>query len=285
MNRKSAVFILMFFIVTALAISAPAEQTPRRYLFRDGFNLSGVDGKVTLVNSNCQNGTGKPDRWLFELGSDVSDDRGAVKAGTSIELLPSATLEKLLADTKNGSDADCRLWGIATKYKSKNFIFPIYFLPLGKVEETQTEPKQQQQQEISQENVTVNDPNDALAIPDEIAKKLSAASVRTQRRISNKQLKKTLELKQDFILADRTGFIFESSQESQFVLDALGRNIGQFSFELLACETLERAERKQSTELEQVRFKTAGIVTQYKGRHYLLLQRARQAYSHGNFKN
>ena len=109
--------------------------------------------------------------------------------------------------------------------------------------------------------------------------------VRTQRRISTEQLKKTLELKQDFILADRTGFILESSQESQLVLDALGRNIGQLSFELLACETLERAERKQSAELEQVRFKTAGIVTQYKGRHYLLLQRARRAYSHGNFKN
>lgn len=284
MGKNSAALVLMFFIGAVFAVSASGAQTPRRDLLRDGFSLAGVDGKLIIADSNEQSegsdaGARKPDRWFFELASDVSDDRGTVKAGSNIELLASAMLEKMIADMKARSVANYRLWGIVTKYKGKNFIFPTYFLALGKIE--RTKPQQPQQQE----NIAVNEPNDVLTIPDEIAKRLARRSVITQRRISAEQLRKGLELKQDFILADRTGFILESNQEARFVLDALGRNIQQVSFRLLACETLERAQQKQSAELEQVRFKTAGIVTQYKGRHYLLLQRARRAYSHGNFKN
>ncbi len=68
-----------------------------------------------------------------------------------------------------------------------------------------------------------------------------------------------------------------------FRLDALGRNVQQLSLRLLPCEVLELAELKRSAELEPVRFKIAGILTRYEGQDYLLLQKATQTYSHGNF--
>jgi hypothetical protein len=92
-----------------------------------------------------------------------------------------------------------------------------------------------------------------------------------------------LELKQDSILADRTGFIRDSGGGLVFAFDALGRNIGTIQLQLLPCEILERAQRRQVVEADAVRFKVAGIVTEYKGQYYLLLQRAIRVYSYGNF--
>jgi hypothetical protein len=69
-----------------------------------------------------------------------------------------------------------------------------------------------------------------------------------------------------------------------FVLDGLGRNIQQqIRLQLLPCLALEQAEHEQAAQPERLRFKIAGIVTQYKGQHYLLLQRATIAYNYGNF--
>ena len=264
MGRSSAILVLMLFISLALVASAFGAEAARRHLFRDGFSLAGVDGKLVTQDSN--------DKCFFEFDSNVSDDKSTIKAGSNIELLPSAALEKMIADVKERSSASYRLWGRVTKYKGRNFIFPIYFLPLSKIEHPQ--PKQSQQQE----RPAINEPNDALTIPEEIVKRLTARKI-----IRTEQLKKGLELKQDCILADRTGFIRESGREVRFVLDALGRNIQQVSFRLLACGALEQAQRKQSAELERLRFKVAGIVTKYKGQNHLLLQRARRVYSHGNF--
>jgi hypothetical protein len=46
---------------------------------------------------------------------------------------------------------------------------------------------------------------------------------------------------------------------------------------------LELAEQRQSAVPEPVRFKIAGIVTKYKGKNYLLLQKVTRVYSHQNF--
>ena len=137
-------------------------------------------------------------------------------------------------------------------------------------------PQKSQQQET---RPTINEPNDVLAIPKEIIEKL-----KPRRIVRTAQLRKGLELKQDFILADRTGFIAKQGDSGLvFVFDALGRNVRQASFGLLPCQALERAQRTQSVETEPLRFKIAGILTEYRGDYYLLLQRAIQVYSHENF--
>ena len=258
-GKRLAISILVFFISHTVFSAGMAPKS----LLRDNFVLTGVDGKLTIANSN--------EGWFFEFDSDVSDDRGRTYAGASLELLPSTALEKMTDDANNRSDAGYRLWARVTKYKGRNFIFPIYFLPLGKTKELST--SQQQETEL-----TINEPNDALAIPKEIIEKLKPRKI-----VRTVQLRKGLELKTDSILANRTGFIRNSGHEVSFVLDALGRNVRQISFPLLPCEMLERAQRTQSAEAEPARFKVAGILTQYKGKHYLLLERATQVYSHQNF--
>ena len=69
----------------------------------------------------------------------------------------------------------------------------------------------------------------------------------------------------------------------KFVPDALGRNVQKLSLHLLPCAALELTELKKAAEPETVRFKIAGIMTKYKGDNYLLLERAKRTYSHGNF--
>jgi len=46
---------------------------------------------------------------------------------------------------------------------------------------------------------------------------------------------------------------------------------------------LELTELKEAADPEKVRFKIAGIMTKYKGENYLLLEKATQTYSYGNF--
>ncbi|MCK5473343.1 MAG: hypothetical protein KAI59_04875 [Planctomycetes bacterium] len=256
MNKKIAVFVLLFFLsATALA---------RTTALRDGFVLSGVDGKLTIADSN--------DKYFFQFEEDINDDRVVIKSGVEVELLESSALEKIIADANSRATKNYRLWGKITTYRDKNFIFPIYFLPISEPEAVD-DPNSTQS-----DKVAVNESNDILEIPEEIVAKL------TQRKIIQvEELEEGLELKQDSMLVDRTGFICETDGEMRFVLDALGRNLSEISFPLLKGEILDLTEQQQLVWPDRLKFKAAGIVTKYKGQHYLLLQRATRSYSHGNF--
>lgn len=297
MSKRLVISILAF--LSCVASASAARQTP----LRDGFGLAGVDGKLTSADG----------KWLFEFDSDVSDDTGRIRTGSIIELLPSTALEKMTADAQKRSDASpirskspeatavptvqssngasYRLWGNVTKYRGSNFIFPIYFLPISTADATlrssatlrstsdQIKPEESPTSQQQKAKITINEPNDVLAMPEEIIGKL-----RTRRILRHEQLKKGLKLKQDSILADRTALLARQADgEPELILDALGWNIQQVSFRVLPCEVLERAQYVQSLEADPVRFKIAGILTQYKGEYYLLLQKATRAYSHGNF--
>jgi hypothetical protein len=254
MSKKTAILIFALLSCATLCTGDP---------LREGFGLNGIDGK--LINSD--------DKWLFEFDSTVSDEIGRVRAGEAVELLPSMALEKIIADVEKRSEKNYRLWGNVTKYKGSNFIFPIYFLAVSPAEEP-AEAKASSETEIA-----INEPNDTLAIPEEIVKKL-----KSRRVLRQEEMKEGMQLKQDYVLTDRTAFLDKGPDgKPVVVLDAIGRNIPTISFRLLPCEVLERAQSEQSIEADPVRFKIAGILTQYKGTYYLLLQKATRAYSHGNF--
>jgi hypothetical protein len=312
MGKRLAISVLAFFIsVSAFGADPVRSKSPetdviapvwtskeagmaRKTLLRDGFVLPGIDGKLTSTDTNdvwFQDSNEVCRRWFFELYSDISDDKAVVKAGTSLELLPSSTLEKITADIEKHSAATYKLWGRVTKYKGRNFIFPIYFLPISETKKSQ--PSSQATREKA--GPTINDPNDALTIPKEILDKL-----KTRKILRPEQLKKGFELTQDSILAGRTGFISSCvmrdayrvkgktqyairNTQCEFVFDALGRNVQQISLRLLPCQSLESAEQRQSAEADRLRFKIAGILTKYKGNHFLLLERTTRIYSHGNF--
>ena len=112
--------------------------------------------------------------------------------------------------------------------------------------------------------------------------------------------KKTARLKQDIVVVGRTGFIVKKSAGEfdirddmagkcgLFVFDGLGRNMVLEKgavFSLLPCSVLERAQLNQKVEPEQLRLEITGIVTEYQGRRYLLLQAVKRLYSYGNFEN
>jgi hypothetical protein len=265
MNGK--VLILSFTISAMLHVAANAA-TEDAGLLRDGFIISGVGGKVEHEKAT--------DQWFFVFSGDVSDDKGRVGAGTKLEMLPCATLEKIEANVDKHASNNYRLWARVTRYGGKNYIYAIYVLPV-----TETEPTTGGQNT----KVSINEPNDPLALPDEVVAKL-----KTKKIVHFEELEKGVELKEDSILADRIGFIVGAKEGdstslitggSVFTLDAFGRSRGNFSLELLPCEVLERATGK--SQMEPARLRVAGIVTRYKGKYYLLLQRVVRVYSHGNF--
>jgi hypothetical protein len=294
MNRTSILFILVFFIIVIPAVSGyGAEKVRETPLLRDGFVMMGVDGNLIGPDSN--------DVWFFELTTDVNDYRTVIKAGTRLELLPSSALEKMTTEKKLRTTAAYRLWNSrVTKYKGRNFIFPNFFLPLGKVK------KPQQKQDSSTDAATepepgrelaVDDPNDVLSMPQEIIEKLRARREKTadtqqlipdSNEISTEEgkLPVTQRYRQssDSVFVDRTALLVELEEgHLTFVPDALGRNVQKLSLHLLPCAALELTELKQAAKPEPLRFKIAGIITKYKGNNYLLLEKATRTYSHGNF--
>jgi hypothetical protein len=305
MGKKSEIFTLLFFVVAVPVTLGFGAEDPNDNLLWDGFVLTGVNGKLmpaVLPDESEKAGDGnksfgrKPklnsseSGWFFELGTDVNDLRAKAPAGTTLELLPSSTLEKLIADAKGRSENTYKLFGWVTKYKGTNFIYPNYFLPVSTISNKQSQADRKREQdrrktiEKDAEQPSANEPNDLLTMPKEIMERLSPSRTvrpRTQ-RLTQDAGKKMLQ--RDFILADRSAFLVKQNDgRLAFVLDAFGRNVRHVSFRLLPCEALEMTELVQSVIPVPVRFKIAGIVTEYKGEKYLLLQKAARVYSHGNF--
>ncbi len=289
MFKNSITATLAALLIAAAAGTTPAHGAQRPTPLPDGFGLMGVDGKLA--------GKDGTDKWFFEFDADVSNQLGQINAGTRLEVLPSSALEKMIANLQQHPDvspvrskspevaaeptvqtsngASYRLWGKVTKYGRTNYIFADYFLPISEVTKPKPATTQESQQAVE---ITINEPNDELAMPEEIIARLQSRKI-----IRVEQLGKGLELKQDSILADRTGFIRRSGRKFVFSFDALGRNIETIQLQLLPCKVFEWAHGRRMVETEPMRFKVAGIVTKYKGQYYLLLQRAIKVHSYGNF--
>jgi len=262
-NKKLAILAL----AAMFAVAAQGDKSKNTKLLPEGFVLPGSDGKL-VSDSN----SGK---WFFELDAEVRDNLGSFAgAGAKLELLPSASLEKMLADAKGRAVGSYRLWGRITKCWDKNFVFPIYFLPMSKVQPAGGVQPQQQSTEA-----VINEPNDLLTIPEEVVAKLSSRKI-----VGFQEVTKGLELKTDSILADRTAVLTKQPDGSYiFAFDALGLKVERDSIKLLPCGALEEAQHRQAFSPETLRFRISGIVTRFKGESYLLLQRATPAYGHGNF--
>lgn len=283
MSKMPTLLILGFFIGVVTTVSGfGAEIIRETSLLRDGFVMNGVDGNLVGPDSN--------DVWFLELTSDVNDYRTVVKAGTKLELLPSSALERMSADRKTRTTSAYRLWnGRVTKYKGRNYIFPNFFLPISKAKkppqekdgptDTTTEPEPGR-------DLAIDDANDVLAMPPEVIEKLilkrSASNIRSSAKSTEHSTQHTAR-STSLVLVGRTGFLVNQDDDRLvFVPDALGRNVQNLSLNLLPCAALELTELKQAAEPDRVRFKIAGIITKYKGKNYLLLEKAIRTYSHGN---
>jgi hypothetical protein len=269
MREKPRIKTMRF--ISALIISSgillPEAFAASEQLLHDDYVIAGVDGRLVEVG---------PDKWVFEFESGIgAGATGEAKAGQMLEMLKSATLEKMAADAKERSDARYRLWGKVTKFEGKNYVFAAYFLGLRKVDRPAGEPARSAGDKTRQ---SINDPNDILNIPEEIVAKLQTSEV-----LPGQETPAGLQLKQDTIFANRAGRVVEKEGRYIFEPDGLGRGVEKFTIELLSCQALEQALQQERGGPNPVRFNVAGILTKYKDGQYLLLQKATRIYSYGNF--
>ena len=214
--------------------------------------------------------------WLCEIEEPITDGKTTLEKGTTINTLPSNTLEKMISTADTNKPANFYIWATITKYKDKNYIFPAYFIPLTVENPNITAfketlaPKEMPREKLWKESVE---------IPEDVKKMLNPEKV-----VNLAQLKKAITAKKDFLLISRTGFIKKTKQGSFiFSLDAIGQNIQDMDFEILPNQILENIESKNSNFPSPKRYDISGLITNFNNTHYLLLQNASIAYSQGNF--
>ncbi|MBN2588407.1 MAG: hypothetical protein JXA96_00975 [Sedimentisphaerales bacterium] len=285
--------LVILFVVSFVSLSY--AKTSKQTLLRDGIALKVAVGKLIASDSN-------DDTWFLELGSPITDNGIVINAGQKIELLPSSSLEMMIDNAKTHLPATYQLWNVKiTKYKGKNYIFPSVFFPVHPLSEKQTSEKsdnvETSSEEMNKQNSDPVDPNEILSLPTEILEQfIQAGNVmnETGRRIPDtnfvtiddfqQELERKRQLNPDIVLLDENAILVrDENSEIKFTLDTFGRNVDMTSLHLLPCEALEVTELKQSSSPESLRFKISGIVTKYKGNNYLLLYKATQIYSYGNF--
>jgi hypothetical protein len=262
-NKLTILTSALFIAACQSALCDTALKYKPRPL-QDGFVIAGSDGELSKGSEDNE--------WFVKFDKTIVDDKGQIRAGELIQLLPASTLEKI-ASTKTTRPFSVRLWGRVTRYGDKNLIFPTYFVPLAELRPQSSQPSKPAEPNI-------NEPGDAIILPDDVLQKL-----RARRTVKLAQLRIGLESKEDEILTERIGFILkpENSSYCIFKLDALGRNLEDISFLLLPCEALQNAIITQPYGIARYRYKITGILTKYGGREYLLPQRVTKVFSHDNF--
>jgi hypothetical protein len=243
-------------------------------LVSEGFMLSGIEGAVFFDNTK-QN-------WYFELSSDVNDSFSRINAGTKLQLLCSAALEKLCFDVNERAEPNYKIWGRITKYNGQNFIYPSFSFPLGKIDPSESEVVSEQTNNVKEkpeQQVGVNESEDAIVIPENVLEKLSSRKI-----VRTETVREQIDVQLDTIISGRRAVLEKTSDEDfVFVLESIGRNISNVSLKVLPSQALELAEQIQASVSEMVHFKISGLLTKYKGEQYLLLQKASRVYSYQNF--
>lgn len=276
--RIISVLIAIALLSTTTAAKTGSEKTPHHdvklvhsdKLLPDDYVFAGVDGKLIQTAT---------DKWTFEFESAANIGGVEIKAGQTLEMLHSATLEKMAADAKERTEAMFRLWAKVTKFEGKNYLFAVYYLPLHKIDQPTEKAAKNEPNSAAQ---AVNAPNDVVNIPAEIVALLRQSEVLPTTEAQATRAEE-LQLKQDTIFANRAGRVAVKNGGYVFEADAFGRGVDKFAIKLLPCQKLDDAMTQVRSESNPVRFNVAGILTKYKGEQYLLLQKATRMYSYGNF--
>jgi hypothetical protein len=268
---------MILLLASGTALSA---QPAAHKLLPETAVLDRVDGKLLHVDAN--------DTWLFELTMEVKTPEYRLPAGARFVLLPSVTLGRLVADVNDRVAPRYRLSARVTLYRGQNYLFPTYYLPLSKFKDDKTPESEGQKTEDSTTNPpsalrTPQSKEPELAIPPEVLEKLKKQRpLRTPRRGAETETK-PMPVPPEQVLVDCVGHIEGRKDRCIFVPYALGWNVSAVQYELLPCTALEEALRRQKGALDPMRFNVAGLVTEFQGRKYLLLQRAIIVYNYGNF--
>jgi len=277
-TKRMNVSRMVFGVVLLAAISANAGETSTAPLVPDGTVLQATDGTLECSDSD--------DLWLFQFVRDVNDVGGALPAGSQLQVLPSVILDSMIADANDRLLPRYRLSALVTRYRGTNYLFPSYYLPLSKLKGAD-EPQEEPQERLETVPDAAVGPGGPLEIPEEVLDR-----IRTRRQARGPQRRETEQMTgpeetgrraRTRVLVDRVGFIEFTEGHPVFVPDGLGRSVSETRYTLLPCSALEQAERRLAAFPQPIRFNVAGLVTEFQGKKYLLLQRAIRVYNYGNF--
>jgi hypothetical protein len=274
------------FLALLLATGAAfgAQPAARKFLPETAV-LDRVDGRLLHADAN--------DTWLLELTTEVKTPEYRLPTGARFVLLPSGTLSQLVADVNDRVAPRYRLSARVTLYRGKNYLLPFYYLPLSKFKDDKSPEDGEQKTEDSGANRKSKIENQKsegseLVIPPEVLERLQKQRpLRGPRRSTER---KPIPAAAEQVLVDCVGRIENAprsperrDQDYIFVPYGLGWNISDVRYNLLPCTALEEALRRQKGALDPIRFNVAGLVTEFQGKKYLLLQRAIVVYNYGNF--
>jgi hypothetical protein len=293
-SHKSHWSYSFFSLLLLTASTALAASPAARKLLPETAILDRVDGRLLHVDAN--------DTWLFELTMEATTPEYRLPKGARFVLLPSVTLGRLVADVNDRVAPRYRLSARITLYRGKNYLLPFYYLPLSKFKDGKTPEDGGRKTEDSTTNPqsAIRNPQSKepeLVVPPEVLERLKKQRPLRGPRRSAEAEKKPIPGPSEQVLVDCVGRI-ESSRRSPdqgaqdawvknppciFVPYALGWNVSDVRYNLLPCTALEEALRRQKGALDPIRFNVAGLVTEFQGRKYLLLQRATSVYNYGTF--
>jgi hypothetical protein len=261
----SRIWLLAFCLLIG-GVALCAEQAARKPLM-DGLALQDVNGRLVHDDVN--------DVWLFDLTSDVNEAGAKIPAGAEFTLLPCATLAGMIEDSNDRLLPLYRLSVVVTQYRGRNYLWPMYYLSWSRLKEPNEPPQQPgKTAEIGGE------PNIPIPVPSNIAEELKKRQpLRAQPRVTpGSSMGPPVRM-----LVDVVGFIEQRNGRGVFIPDALGLNVSATEYVLLPNAALGQAERLQAAAPDRVRFSVAGQISEFRGKQYLLLQRATRTYSYGDF--
>jgi hypothetical protein len=278
--------VLLLLVVLGMSGMSWGALPQVRKLLPEATVLDRLDGRVLHADVN--------DTWLFELERDVNEVGVQVPAGTRFVLLPSTTLGKLIVDMNDRAGPQYRLTVRVTRYQGRNYLIPIYFLPLSKLKSDQGPEDGGRKTEDTGANPPSAIPNPRSGapeptIPPEIMKQLQERRpIRTAPPSARPDQEpppgaKNEPAPAERMLANRVGLIQKEDGHFVFIPYALGWNLSDVRYEILPSSVLEQTLQQQAGSLERMRFNVAGLVTEFQGRKYLLLLRAVPVYNYGDF--
>lgn len=262
---KPVCILMLLVAASAFAADKPEKKPVAGPLVEEGSFIDGVEG---LLQKKADT-----DEWYFVPDEAIEiTDKVTVPAGTQLKMLPCSVLEQMTGLAGEKKQLRVELSALFTRYKHDNYLFSVFFLP---IKDADAAP--QPDAETDDAEKTEPEEPDSI-IPSEILKQIKenkAPDLKTFQQIA--------EVTGDIHLIGRAGFLSKHDGRYTFSPDAFGRNIDSKQFLLLGNSMLARAERQMAREPGRERYNVSGLVTEYKGKTYMLLRRASRTYTHGNF--
>ena len=265
---------MKFAYLLALLIAASAfgaDKPAPAVIVEEGAFIDGVEG---LLKKEPQT-----DLWQFVPDEPiVITEEITIAAGTPLAMLPCSVLEQMTTLAGEESQLRLELSALFTRYKHSNSLFSVFFLP---IEDGDPQPAPTPEPDGDKAEGTEPETQE----PDSIIPTAILKQMKANKAPDLKKFQQIAEVTGDIHLIGRAGFLSKTNGSYIFSPDAFGRNIDSKEFLLLSNSMLATAEKEIAGEPGRERYNVSGLVTEYRGKTYMLLRRASRTYTHGNFTN